>query len=414
MRVILALLLTTVSCFAQTYTHRGFLDTRSTFYPREGLNDSAKAVGESVFRYEAIFRPARVFQIEGAIDFRADTHRQAEREFELSWRNREIQKPLSNVRRLSATLHKGPMTFEVGKQFIRWGKTDIVTPMDRFAPRDYLTVVDNDFLAIDAARLNFEKGSNTIEAVWSPQLTPSRIPLANQRWAPPPPEAPQIFGIPIKIGAARRFIPGGPQSGMRWNHAGRVEFEFSFYEGFDHLPSFEPGPLTIPPTGPQVDVHIFYPKIRAGGTNLAIQTRPFTIKAEGVYVSSEDSRADEYALFVMQLERQIGEWFFVGGYANEARTQRGTRTATFNPDRGLTKTFLGRAGYTIDANKSMAFEAAVRQDGDGVWVKGEYSQAFGQHWRLTFSLTGIGGASDDFLGQYEPNSHGIVVLRYSF
>jgi hypothetical protein len=327
------------------------------------------------------------------------------------------------VRRLSATLHKGPLTLEAGKQIIRWGKTDIVAPTDRFAPRDYLTVVDNDFLAITAGRLNFEKGSNTIEAVWSPQLTPSRVPLANQRWAPPPPSSAQTvtvntavgpLQVPVTIGNTQRTIPGGPQSGIRWNHAGPVEFEFSLYHGFDHLPAFEPGKITVVPGGIRADVNVFYPQITVAGTDMAIQTRPFTIKAEGSYVSSKDSRADEYALYVMQLERQAGEWFFVWGYAGEAVTQRGTRTATFNPDRGLTKTFLGRANYTIDTNRSIAFEAAVRQTGNGVWIKGEYSQALGQHWRLTLSATGIGGDVNDFLGQYYRNSHGIVVLRYSF
>jgi hypothetical protein len=170
----------------------------------------------------------------------------------------------------------------------------------------------------------------------------------------------------------------------------------------------------LTPSGIKADVNIFYPKITAAGTDFAITTPPFTIKAEGSYVSSNDSRADEYALFVMQLERQSGEWLFVGGYAGEAITQRGTRNAAFSPDRGMTKTFLGRAGYTIDTNRSLAFEAAVRQDGDGIWIRGEYSQALGQHWRLTLSATGIGGDLNDFLGQYYRNSHGVVVLRYSF
>jgi hypothetical protein len=123
---------------------------------------------------------------------------------------------------------------------------------------------------------------------------------------------------------------------------------------------------------------------------------------------------DEYALYVIQLERQMGEWFFVGGYAGEAVTRHGTQSIDFAPDRGLTKTILGRAGYTIDANRDIAFEAAVRQNGHGVWVKAAYSQLLGQHWRATLELVVIGGNSADFLGQYHRNSHAAVVVRYSF
>jgi hypothetical protein len=404
----LLLLFGATTCYAQTYTQRGFLETQSTFYPQETTNDRTHAVGESLFRYEGFYNPSSSIQFAGALDFRIDTHRQVGRDFTLSWQDRETQRPTASVRRLSATYHDGPITFEIGKQFVRWGKTDIVAPTDRFAPRDFLTVVDNDFLAVTAARFNFEKGPNTIEAVWSPRFTPSRIPLPNQRWAPLP-ELPS--GVTLHDAGA--VFPGGPQSGVRWNHAGTVEYELSFYQGFNHLPSFDAIPR-LTPTGIEVDVQRFYPKIIMGGGDIAAPTPWFTLKGEAAHFSSSDDRADEYALYVIQLERQMGEWFFVGGYAGEAITRHGSRAADFAPDRGLTKTYLGRAGYTIDANRSIAFEAAVRQNGEGLWIKSEYSQLFGQHWRATLDLTLIGGDMGDFLGQYHRNSHALLVIRYSF
>jgi hypothetical protein len=408
MRLIVLMLLTAAACGAQTYTHRGFLENRGTFYPQTAANDDARAVGESLFRYEGFYTPSSVFQVAGALDFRLDTHRQVERKLKLSWQDREIQRPLGQIRRLSANYHKGPVTFEAGKHFVRWGKTDIVTPTDRFAPRDFLTVVDNDFLAITAARLTFEKGRNTVEAVWSPRLTPSRVPLANQRWVVTP-EIPSD----VTVHDAGADFPGGPQAGARWNHAGAIEYEVSFYQGFNHLPSFEAVPR-LTGAGVQIDIQRFYPKMIMAGGDVAIPTALFTVKGEAAHFSSSDERADEYALYVIQLERQSGEWFFVGGYAGEAVTRKGTRAADFAPDRGLSKTFLGRAGYTIDTNRSVAFEAAGRQNGDGLWIKSEYSQAFGQHWRATLSGTLIRGEPTDFLGQYRRNSHVVLVIRYSF
>jgi len=391
----------TFSAVAQTYTHRGFLESRGTVYPRKAVNDSARAVGESLFRYEGFLRPSNTFQVAGMVDLRTDTDRQVERDFKFSWQDREIQRPIGTVRRLSATLHGGPLTLEVGKQFIRWGKTDIVTPTDRFAPRDFLTVVDNEFLAITAGRLTLEKGPHTLEMVWSPRFTPSRIPLAGKRWAPVPQTE-----APLSIPEVNREFPGGPQSGIRWGYAGPIEFEASLYQGFNNMPSFD--------IGPRGDVDVFYPKMIMGGVDFAIPTRLFTIKGEAAHFSSQDKRADEYGLYVLQLERQSGEWVFIGGYAGEAITRRGSQTATFAYDRGLSQTFLGRASYTLDSNRSLAFESAVRQNANGFWVKGEYSQAFGQHWRVTLSMTGIAGDADDFLGQYNRNHHGIVVVRYSF
>lgn len=396
--------------FAQTYTHRGFLETGVTFYPQRTANDRARGVGESLYRYEAFYRPFTKFQVGGAIDFRIDTHHQVRRDFNLSWQDREIQRPLAAVRRLSAIYNHDRVTLEVGKQFIRWGKTDIVTPIDRFAPRDFLTVVDNEFLAVTATRLNYEKGANTLELVWSPRFTPSRIPLPNQRWSPAPPQS----DFPVKVRTTAVDFPGGSQAGIRWNHAGTIEYEFALYQGFDHLPSFEVAAAEFNPNGLELDLRRFNSKLLMIGGDVAIPAPLFIIKAEAAYFGSRDDRSDEYALYVLQLERQAGEWFFVGGYAGEAITQHGSRSSNFAPDRGLTKTILGRAGLTIDTNRSIAVETAVRQNADGFWLKGEYSQALGQHWRATVNLTLIRGQINDFLGQYRQNSHALVLIRYSF
>ena len=108
------------------------------------------------------------------------------------------------------------------------------------------------------------------------------------------------------------------------------------------------------------------------------------------------------------------EWFFVGGYGGETIIEPGVQSVDFNPVRGLTRTLLARAGYTIDANRSLAFESAIRQTFDGFWSKAEYSQAFGQHWRVTTAFTLIRGEPSDFLGQYRRNSHASLIFRYTF
>jgi hypothetical protein len=84
----------------------------------------------------------------------------------------------------------------------------------------------------------------------------------------------------------------------------------------------------------------------------------------------------------------------------------------FAPDRGFARSFVGRAGWTVDTNRSMAIEAAVRASGS--FLRYEYSQLFGQHWRATAGAAWIRGDSSDFLGQYHRNSYFSLALRYSF
>ncbi len=196
---------------------------------------------------------------------------------------------------------------------------------------------------------------------------------------------------------------------MRWNHAGtRFDASLSFFDGFNHLPNVE---STVGPTGLQLTR--VYPSLRSYGADVAIPTRWLTLKGETAYFTSPDGRTDEYVLYVIELERQIREWVIVGGYAGESvTTARGV--FSFTPDRGIARSLLARAAYTVDPRRTVAIEGAVRQSGDGVYFKGEYSQSFAQHWRLTLTGVAIAGDPEDFLGQYHRNSHGSIAVRFSY
>jgi len=288
---------------------------------------------------------------------------------------------------------------------VRWGKTEIVTPTDRFAPRDFLTVVDNEFLAVTGTRGVVQAGAYAVDGVWVPWLTPSRMPLIDQRWTVVP-----EFATPFPLKDAGSVIPNGSQFGLRFSRTGgTVDFSLSAFDGFNHLPDIN----IIAPADVPLAIQRVYPQLRTYGGDAAIPTKLVTIKAEGAYFTSSTVGSDEYVLYVVQLERQTGEWVFVGGYVGEVITEH-RAPLTFSLERGLAKSIVGRASYTVDPNRTVAFETAVRQTGRGIYVKGEYSQAYRDHWRATVTGVIIGGSEDDFLGQYRRNSHVMGSVRYSF
>jgi hypothetical protein len=388
-----------------TFSQRGFLELRTTFYPQTAPNDSGRVVGEALFRWEPSLELGRGLKAFAALDARTDSHRQVERSWGLNFQDRTLLRPAFSLRRASLQWRRGPVTVEAGKQFIRWGKADILNPTDRFAPRDYLSVADNDFLGVTAARVTVEKGGNTVDAVVSPRFTPSRTPLLNQRWVVLPEE---LSRIRLLDEGAR--LPGRTQFGIRWNHLGRgYEYSAVFYEGFHHLPLFDGAPAAPD----ALRFRRYHPRLRMYGGDVAVPTRLVTLKAEAAWFQSSTPAADEYAIYVIQAERTWGEWSFVGGYAGEVVTERRNRLG-FAPDRGFARSILARAGYTIDARRSFAAEAAARQSGDGSLVRAEYSQELSAHLRATASVTVIRGAPADFLGQFRRNSNAMVVLRYSF
>src|SRR5579885_2201015 len=189
-----ACLLACVILNAQTFSERGFFETIGTLYPETAPNDSGHAVAETLFRYEPTWTPKPWLKLNATFDARVDTHDQVERALHVDWQDRSLERPALSVRRLSAILKRGRWTFELGKQFVRWGKADILNPTDRFAPKDFLSVVDTEVLAITAARLTYTAGSNSFDAVWQPHFTPRRTPLLNQRWTVLPPS---LAGVPL-------------------------------------------------------------------------------------------------------------------------------------------------------------------------------------------------------------------------
>jgi hypothetical protein len=389
---------------AQTFSQRGFVEGKGWFYPRDAPNDPVNGVGDLLAREDLFVKPASWIQFAAGADVRANSHRQVDRTWRVDFFDRGRLRPALTVRRLSATFSRGPLTVDAGKQFIRWGKTDIVTPTDWFAPRDFLNVIDNEFLPVTGVRGVVRFRSNSAEGVWVPRLTPSRVPLPDDRWTVPPPGGLTIVENPA-------VFPDGEQGGVRFSHIGsRVEFSLAYFDGFNHLPNFR----IVPPLTPQaVTIVPDYPTLRSYGGDAAIPLPWFTAKIEAAYFTTDTPRTDEYVLYVLQLERQIGEWSLMGGYAGEHVTKQ-VAELSFAPNRGLTRAIVGRASYTIDINRSLTFETAVRQNGDGTYFKGEFSQAAFRHWRTTVNAALIRGEPDDFIGQYRLNSYAGLALRYSF
>src|SRR3954467_1374733 len=215
-----ALAVVSSNASAQTLTQRGFVDGSVVLFPQEASNDPTRLVGDLLARDDVFVKPAAWVQFAGGIDLRANTHDQVEDSWRVDLTDRTIRRPRVAVRRLSATVTRGPLTVDAGKQFIRWGKTDIVTPTDRFAPRDFLNVIDTEFIAVIGVRSVVQVRDETFEGVWLPRFTPSRVPLLDQRWTV---VAGQAAELPLVD--AGSTLPGGSQAGVRWSHVGGG-FEF--------------------------------------------------------------------------------------------------------------------------------------------------------------------------------------------
>jgi len=391
---------------AQAVSERGFVEGSDTVFAHLVPNDQERQVVDVLYRQEIFVKPKPWLQFAGGLDFRANTHDQVDTRWRLDVDDRTILRPAAALRRLAATVTTKYLTVDIGKQFIRWGNADILNPTDRFAPRDYLNVINTDLIPVLGGRAAVHVGTETVEFVLVPRFTPSRLPLFDQRWVVLPPEA---AGLKIEDGGS--VFPKGSQQGVRWRHTGEhFDASASFYNGFYNLAFFGLQPLNET----SVQLTRFYPALRTYGADIAIPTSWLTLKGEVAYFSRPETTSHEYILYVVELERQAGEWILDGGYIGESVTRSGAPEFRFAPDEQIAKSFIGRAAYTVDPRRTVAIEGLVRQSGDGAYVKAEFSDALSSHWRVTFTGVGITGKDTDFIGQFNRNSNASVTLRVSF
>jgi hypothetical protein len=390
------------SAAAQSVAQSGLVDVTFTGYPQTAATDSTRGMVRAIVRWDPELKGTN-WRLDASFEAQTDTHDQTA--VDATYWDRSTQRPAFDVRRLSASWVHGPLTLVAGKQFNAWGKTDVVMPTDHFAPKDYVALMDPAPLAVTAVRATVAGPSDSLDVVFAPRMTPSRVPLLDQRWVNPPLLA---FGRPLVD--AGGDIPDGPQVGVRWNHLGRyVEDSLSFFKGADTLPSFS----TVSGTPAVVDVTRTYPELTSVGGDLAVPLPWITIKGEGAWYGSSTATARTFLLYVVQAERPWRDWLFIGGYVGEQVARPGT-LVRFDPDEAFARAFTGRVAYTIDTNRNLVFEAAARQNGDAFVGRAEYSQAVGQHMRVTAGLRVIRGNTDDLVGQYRRNSAATLSWRYSF
>jgi len=405
-RLITFVCATALTVQGQEFSQRGFMAVSGDIYPQLTENDMAHGIGTGRARYEPEWRPTHWFTLLASLEAQIDTHRQVARDLHLDWYDRSLERPVFSFRQLAAVLKRNHLSLTLGKQFIRWGEADFLNPTDRFVPKDLLNPVDPEFLAVTAARLTYIRGNNTFDVVWQPGFTPARIPLMNQRWT----FLPDTFNQFVVQDLGSVF-PSRSSFGARWNHTGAgYEYSFSYYEGFNSLPTFDEH---INSASSTVTFSRMYPALRLYGVDFAIPLTSFAVKGEAAYYTSPGAQQDDYLLYVLEVEKQLKDLRITIGYAGEVVTAH-SEALQYSAEEGFARAAIAHAQYVLDPNRTLTLDVFVRQDGRSSLLQPGYAQSFGGHWSATMSYVWLRGEENDFLGQYHRNSFAKAELRYSF
>ena len=385
---------------------RGFVENRTLYYPQPAKNDSTLWVNESLLRWEFGLRLGGSWKIYGGLDAQTDTHDQVLRSLHLSLFDRDLKRPPFALRTLFAQYTRGPFRLEAGKQVLRWGVADLFPPTDTFAARDALSPSGADYLGTWAVRGVYDSGPGSVEILYFPRFTPSRAPLAEQRWVIAP--ASTAF---YRLRFEGVEYPGGPQFGVRYHRIlSPVEFSGCYFEGFQNFPSLPVTYLVLPRI---LEYRGVYPKNRMVGADVTAPWRGVLWKAESSYTRSLTNLADDYWVFVVQAERLRDKWQWTAGYTGAFRVED-RHTSQLPVNRSFTKSFSGRVSWSPISKNLLSAESFLQQNGKAFVCRLLYSRELARSFRATAGYIWITGSPDELIGTYHINSYATMQFRYSF
>ncbi|MBI4483834.1 MAG: hypothetical protein HY652_13225 [Acidobacteria bacterium] len=115
-------------------------------------------------------------------------------------------------------------------------------PTDNLVPFDYLHIYDEECIPVPVVRADYAWRRSTLQAIWLPVFTPTRLPLLGQCWFPKlPSEATVPTGPPVPVAVrfrqGPRLLPArtfeNSQWAIRWDQLVRgFECSVSYFDGF--------------------------------------------------------------------------------------------------------------------------------------------------------------------------------------
>jgi hypothetical protein len=192
------------------------------------------------------------------------------------------------IREAYVNLFFNNFDLKIGKQQIIWGKAEGVFITDIVSPKDLREFLLPDFdeirTGITAFKLNYTKGSHTLDAVWAPVFTPTQMPESGSIW-----EAKMDFPIAPTYDYSTSVVQGNLENSEYFARyslmASAFDFElvggqFYYDDPAMHLTK-QINPATMQLIG--LTVRPEYHRVNMGGGSFSVPLGGFVVRGEGAY-----------------------------------------------------------------------------------------------------------------------------------
>lgn len=344
----------------------------------------------------------------------------------------ERHRSILSLREGTVSLRWAPVDVTIGKQFFAWGTADAYNPTDNINPYDYLDVLDNDKMAVYSVAARVQMGPTSLVAAVVPVFTPSRLPTASSRWAPPPP--PGVLAV-----VNDRELPGVEVGSVQYaarlrTTLGGWDLSASYYQGFEDVPEFRAATLASPSGTAVASLTPVFPKIRAVGADFSTTVRGIEVHGEGVVrLVEKNGREDSFqgiAGFTYSWDDLGWSWLdavtLTLEYARQITLR--TRDASILPSGGgesalgdllafdaFQNTVVGRLLLKVSEDTQIKVTGNLNLDGPtSYYAQVAVAHRFTDAFHAEAGLDLLGGDARSFWGRWASNDRVFVVLRYLF
>ena len=443
------LLISPLRAESDEWKFRGFWESRVALYVAPQTRGNPVSEASSHF-HGAVRYQNRYFSLVATPDLWIDTRRAIDRR-SMTLSDRTDQRPIAAEGELYLDFAAVGLDFRLGKQQILWGRADTWNPTDNITPFDYLDLLDAERLGTVAVRVRRYFGASSLDMVWTPLFTPTRLPLPSGRWFPG--GDPQSPGLAVTLLPARfpAVTAGNSQFALRWDQSRHAwDYSLSYFDGWNDLPDFEPAmPVTSFPSAPEVtqfpEVSLArsFRRIQVAGADFAGVLWGLGTRGEIALVHPEKRSPDatladprNYLLYAWGADERWGDWYLLGQWTADYTFGRptllpfpssqaftaphfftalaGARDTVRFPDRGFGHSLLARLERSVSPRSSWSVDALLSLSGGALLLRPEYEYQISQTWKIQLGAHILGGRSGEFLGQYRNNSRMYIKVKQSY
>lgn len=327
--------------------------------------------------------------------------------------DRRILRSATRFRDLIVGVRSGPVTFEVGKQRLTWGRASFINATDNLTPRDWTDPLDEVRLSPWSARLSVERGRAWGEAALVPRYAPSRLPILGERWFVVDPGFPATvaYGSDDLPPVSWETLQGAARGGYRGS---RGEGTLSYFRGFDDAAVIVP--RLGAPAGPAAPMPVFLDRsaarLEVAGLDGEVFAGSWTVRGEAGYFHYPRGERDGFLLYEVEAEFSRARWRAIAGFGDTLGNE-GDPAVTALDYAFLPAAFL-RGSYGEATEWQVAVDAAIGTSTTDGFVRLSGSYPFAGHLRAGAELTSIWGEAGSFFGRWRANDRLRLFLRAAF